>query len=312
MLEFSVRGKTMDHNRKKLTGIIPPLVTPLDASGKIDEKALKRLIEYCIQGGVSGIFMLGSCGEGTSLTGEQKRTAVKCALEAAEGKVPVLTGVLETSTEKILEEIRCYEQLGAEYFVSAVPYYLSPGGQEGILEHYRFLAEHTKGSLIAYNIPPYVHYDILPETMKKILEIPGVIAVKDSTGDWSLCQKALFLNESGGILSGNEDFCGAAMLFGAEGCVPCLANAYPEFYSRFYRYAMEKNIDKVLECQKAVVKMKKILELAGNWIAAVKYLCARKGLISLYTTRGIPEPDQSEIRKMEEYLRENEKYFINE
>ena len=76
----------MDHNRKKLTGIIPPLVTPLDASGKIDEKALKRLIEYCIQGGVSGIFMLGSCGEGTSLTGAQKRTAVKCALEAAEGK----------------------------------------------------------------------------------------------------------------------------------------------------------------------------------------------------------------------------------
>ena len=127
-----------------------------------------------------------------------------------------------------------------------------------------------------------------------------------------LCQKALFLNESGGILSGNEDFCGAAMLFGAEGCVPCLANAYPEFYSRFYRYAMEKNIDKVLECQKAVVRMKKTLELAGNWIAAVKYLCARKGLISLYTTRGIPEPDQSEIRKMEEYLRENEKYFINE
>ena len=98
--------------------------------------------------------MLGSCGEGTSLTGAQKRTAVKCALEAAEGKVPVLAGVLETSTEKILEEIRCYEQLGAEYFVSAVPYYLSPGGQEGILEHYRFLAEHTKGSLIAYTFRP--------------------------------------------------------------------------------------------------------------------------------------------------------------
>ena len=75
---------------------------------------------------------------------------------------------------------------------------------------------------------------------------------------------------------------------------------------------MEKNIDKILECQKAVVKMKKTLEFAGNWIAAVKYLCARKGLISLYTTRGIPESDQSEIRKMEEYLRENEKYFINE
>ena len=111
MLEFSVRGKTMDHNRKKLTGIIPPLVTPLDASGKIDEKALKRLIEYCIQGGVSGIFMLGSCGEGTSLTGAQKRTAVKCALEAAEG-IPYdgdqITGIEDGDTNARLFQMDVY------------------------------------------------------------------------------------------------------------------------------------------------------------------------------------------------------------
>ncbi|HJB15933.1 MAG TPA: dihydrodipicolinate synthase family protein [Candidatus Blautia excrementipullorum] len=295
--------------KEKLKGIIPPLVTPLDREGKIDEQSLGKLIRFCINGGVSGIFILGSCGEGSSLTAVQKRAAVSAALKAAGGEVPVLVGVLETSTEKILEEIKTYEKEGAEYFVSAVPYYLSPQNQEDILRHYRFLAEHTEGKLIAYNIPPYVHCDILPETMKKILEIPEVIAVKDSTGDWSLCQKALFLNH-GGILSGNEELCGAAMAFGAEGSVPCLANAYPEFYSKMYRYAQEKNIEKVIECQKAIIKMKRVLDFSRNWISSVKYLCARKGLIQPYTSYGISPLNKAEIEKTEQYLKENEKLFI--
>lgn len=295
----------MDKQTEKLTGIIPPLVTPLEPDGRIDEDSLKKLISHCINGGVSGIFVLGSCGEGTSLTAEQKKRTVRTALREAEGKVPVLVGTLETSTEKIAEEIKEYEDMGAQYFVSAVPYYLSPEGQEGIICHYRFLAEHTRGRVIVYNIPPYVHYDILPETMKKLLDIPGIIAVKDSTGDWGLFQKALFLNNHGGMLSGNEDLCGAAMLFGADGCVPCLANVYPEFYSRFYQYAAEGNIEKVIECQRAVIKMKKVLNLAGNWIAAVKYLCFRKGLIQPYTTRGITKISEKEKRNIESYLSEN-------
>lgn len=297
-------------NIKKLKGIIPPLVTPLDQRGNIDEESLERLIDYCIQGGVSGIFMLGSCGEGFALTAGRKRTAVQCALKAAGKEIPVLVGVLETSSEKILEEIKGYEEIGAEFFVSAVPYYLPPEGQEGILKHYHFLTEHIKGKLIVYNIPPYAHCDILPETMKKLLEIPQIIAVKDSTGDWSLCQKALFLNQDGGILSGNEEQCGAAMLYGAEGCVPCLANAYPEFYSRMYGYVRQKNVEKIIECQKAIFKMKKVLDFSTNWISAVKYLCSRKGLIQPYTTYGISPVNEEEKEKIEQYLAENETLFV--
>lgn len=296
----------------KIKGIIPPLVTPLDREGRVDEEALEKLITHCIQGGVSALFILGSCGEGSVLTDIQKKAAVRCALKAAGNKIPVLVGALETSSQKILKEIKDYEDMGAEYFVSATPYYLTPEGQAGILRHYRFLAEHIEGKLIAYNIPPYVHCNILPETMKKLLEIPKIIAVKDSTGDWSLFQKALFLNPDGGILSGNEELCGAAMLFGAEGCVPCLANAYPAFYSAMYQYARDKNIEKVIEYQKAVVEMKKVLGFTENWIAAVKYLCARKGLIQPYTARGIPVINKAEQEKVEAFLAENEKLLIKD
>lgn len=299
----------MSDTIKELNGIIIPLVTPLDYENNIDKKSLKKLIDYCIEGGAAGIFVLGSCGEGSILSTEKKKEVVRYALEYTKEKVPLLVGVLESSSEKVLGEIKSYEELGAAYFVSTVPYYISPGDQEEILKHYRFLAENIKGKLIAYNIPSYTHCDIMPDTMKKLLEISNLIAVKDSTDRWDLFQKALFLNKTGGIISGNEDLCGAALLFGAEGCVPCLANAYPKFYSKLYMYAKEKNIKKVIQYQEIIIKIKNVLNFAHSWIAAVKYLCARKGLINPYMSYGIAELSQEEVENIEKYLAENETLF---
>lgn len=296
----------MNDTIKRLSGIIVPLVTPLDYEKKIDKKSLKRLIDYCIEKGATGIFVLGSCGEGSVLGIEKKKEVVRYALEYTKEKVPLLVGALESSSEKIIEEIRIYEELGAVYFVSTTPYYISPENQEEILNHYRFLAKNIKGKLISYNIPSYTHCNIMPDTMKKLLEIPNLIAVKDSTDRWDLFQKALFLNKTGGIISGNEDLCGAALLFGAEGCVPCLANAYPEFYTKLYMYAKEKNIEKVIKYQETIMKIKNVLNYAHSWIAVVKYLCARKGLIDPYTSDGIAELNQEEIKNIEKYLVENE------
>ena len=295
--------------KERLRGIIPPLVTPLDENRNIDKKSLKKLIDYCIDGGVSGIFVLGSCGEGSALGIEKKKTVVKYALKYINGRVPLLVGALETSSEKVLEEIKIYENLGAKYFVSAVPYYLEPEDQKGIIKHYQFLTENIKGKLIAYNIPSYVHYDILPQTMKYLLKFPRLIAIKDSTSNWSLFQKALVLNKTGGMLSGNEDLCGAALIFGADGCVPCLANAYPNFYSKLYRCAGEGNIEGIKECQEAIIQMNKVLEFSKNWIAVVKYLCFRKGLMQPYTSFDVSELSKEEKENIEDYLMKNEYSF---
>lgn len=290
----------------EIKGIIPPLLTPLDKDGNVDEAALEKLIEHCIKGGVDGIFVLGSCGEGTVLSGEQRRAVVKKSLEVIKGRVPLLVGVLETAASRVLEEIWTFEKLGAEYFVATVPYYLSPTGQEDILVHYRYISQNMHGKLIIYNIPPYTHSDILPDTMAKLLEVPNIIAIKDSTGDWALFQSALLAERSGSLLSGNEDLCGAAMLFGADGCVPCLANIYPAFYVDMFRYAQAKNVDKVMEYQKAIIEMKKALSFGKSWIAVVKYLCARKGIIQPYMGAVLPELTESEKTAIERYLQDHE------
>lgn len=289
--------------KERLKGIIPPLVSPLDQELKVDEKALEQMINHCVEGGVSGIFVLGSCGEGSALTNEQKMLIVKKSVEFTKGRIPLLAGVLESSTERALETISAYEKMGAEYFVVTVPYYLGPDGQEEIIRHYQFLAEHTRGKLIAYNIPPYVHCDILPETMRELLKISNLIAVKDSTGDWKLFQRALFLNQ-GRIFSGNEDLCGAGMLFGADGCVPCLANIWPQFFCKMYLWANEGNVEKVLQCQEEIEKAKTVFTYAKNWIAVVKYLCNKEGLIQPWTSRSIPDLTVKEKEQIDLFLKE--------
>ncbi len=296
---------------KEIQGIIPPLLTPLDREGDVDVPALKRLIEHCIRGGVSGIFVLGSCGEGTVLSREQRRCAAEKALEITGERIPVLVGVLETSAAGITEEIKEYEEMGAEYFVAAAPYYLPPGSQEEILEHFRYITEHMHGKLIIYNIPPYTNSDILPTTMERLLEMPKVTAIKDSTGNWALFQKILFAEKKGSLLSGNEDLCGAAMLLGADGCVPCLANIYPGFYVDMLGYGREKNVDKILEYQRAIVEMKEVFQYGRSWIAVVKYLCARKGLILPYVGKTLPELTEGEKNAIEEYLKDHESMYEN-
>lgn len=293
----------------EIKGIIPPLLTPLDSSGRVDEPALERLIEHCIRGGVHGIFVLGSCGEGTVLSRENRRIVVKKALEVVNGRVPLLVGVLETAASRVLEEIWEFERLGAEFFVAAVPYYLNPTGQEDILIHYQYISQNIHGKLIVYNIPPYTHSDILPETMVKLLRVPNIIAVKDSTGDWALFQNALFSERNGSLLSGNEDLCGAAMLLGADGCVPCLANIYPAFYVDMFHYARAKNVDKIMEYQKAIMEMKRVFHYGKSWIAVVKYLCARKGLIQSYMGSTLPELSANEKDSIEAYLEHHEAMY---
>lgn len=294
---------------KEIQGIIPPLLTPLDSIGNVDEQALEKLIEHCIAGGVNGIFVLGSCGEGTVLSRKQRRTVVIKALETIGGRIPLLVGVLETAASRVVEEIREFEKLGAEFFVAAAPYYLSPTCQEDIVEHYRYISGNMQGKLIVYNIPPYTNSDILPETMVKLLKIPRIIAIKDSTGDWALFQKILMAEKTGSLLSGNEDLCGAAMLLGADGCVPCLANIYPKFYVDMLQYAREKNVDKILQFQKSIVEMKEVFRYGKSWISVVKYLCARKGLIQPYTGKTLPELTKEDKKSIEAYLSVHESMY---
>ena len=292
----------MDHI---LRGIIPPLVTPLRLDGSIDKEGIAKLAEYQIKAGIQSVFILGSCGEGSVLERDECAEMVKESVKVTADRVNLLVGVLEPSAERVVEAVRVYEQFGAERFVVPAPFYLSVSDQDEILRHYEYIADRVEGELIVYNIPDYVHTHILPETAEKLLGHSKIAGIKDSTGDWALFQK-LLLEYQGrkGILSGNENLCGAAMLLGADGCVPCLANAYPGLYQKMYEAAKEKDIREVTEYQRVILKMKDIMAVGKHWIAAVKYMCARKGVIMPYVKGSACPLTAAETEKMDALLEE--------
>lgn len=267
-----------------LKGIIPPLVTPLQEDGSLDEKGLKRLVDHCIRGGVDGIFILGSCGEGSVFPIGFRKEFTQKTLEFAAGRVPVLVGVLDNSTPKVIEGIKALAETGAEYFVVTAPYYLAVTGQEAIYRHYQTVAASTEKKIVIYNIPSFTHTNIAPETAARLLrDIDNIAGEKDSTDDWAQFEKELFLKteETGSLLSGCEETCALSMLLGADGCVPCLANAYPAFFAELYAAAREGNVEKVFSMQKEITELRAIMG-CGYWVSIVKYLCARKDLIQDY------------------------------
>ena len=269
----------------KLSGIIPPLVTPVHSDGRLDVESLQKLIDNCINEGVNGIFIMGSCGEGSVLGAELRADITREAVKIVAGRVALLVGVLESSTQKVIEEIKRLEPLGAEYFVVTPPFYLPAANQDQIYAHFKDIAASTKKNIVAYNIPCFVNSEILPETQQKICAIENVVGVKDSTGNWDLFQKALMLKKQNDftLISGDESLASAGMIFGSNGCVPCLGNPYPRMLVDLYEAAQRKDIDGVFALETKLVQTKRTWGCGGYWIAIVKYLCARKGLCQPYT-----------------------------
>ncbi len=257
-----------------LGGIIPPIITPLTAEGKLDEAGLCKVIDHCIAGGVSGIFTMGSTGEAMRTGREVWRGALKTSLEHVNGKVPVFCGIVDSTTDRTLENARVAEQLGAEYLVATVPFYIQNTCQDEILRHYEKIAASTDCKIVVYNIPGMTGTCIAPETIARLAQIENVVAFKDSSADWEHFQRCLYLLENApiSIFNGAEELCSAAMVFGADGCVPGLGCLFPKVFVDMYKAALADDIQTAHALQRQVWMVRKSLSVGKSWLSAMKYL----------------------------------------
>ena len=225
---------------RSLTGVVPPLVTPLTPEYDIDTASLARLVAYQLAAGVSGVFVLGTSGEGTFLTDEQRRTVLSVTVSEVAGAVPVLAGAIDTSTARSAEHVVAAVKAGADGVVCTAPFYAATHPAE-IDRHFERLAA-TAGDvpLYAYDIPSRVGTK-LPAELLIDLGRRGVLAgVKDSSGqDTSLRQLVLDRRDAGladfAILTGSELTVDSALAFGVDGAVPGLGNVDPTGYVRIAR-----------------------------------------------------------------------------
>lgn len=222
------------------SGVIPPVVTPLTADGELDRASLERVVDHLLQGGVSGLFALGSSGETAYLTPGQQDEVIKVITSAAAGQVPVLVGAIETTTNRAIERARAAAGLGADAVVATAPFYTRTHATE-IDRHFRDIAAAVDAPLLAYDVPVCVHSKLDPELLLP-LAADGVLAgVKDSSGDdGSFRRLAIGAQDLPGfsVLTGHELVVDAMMLSGADGSVPGLGNVDPHGYVRLHEAAV--------------------------------------------------------------------------
>ncbi|AEN13188.1 MULTISPECIES: dihydrodipicolinate synthase family protein [unclassified Streptomyces] len=222
------------------SGVIPPVVTPLTTDGELDRVSLERVVGHLLDGGVSGLFALGSSGETAYLTPGQQDEVIKVITSASGGQVPVLVGAIETTTNRAIERARAAAALGADAVVATAPFYTRTHATE-IDRHFRDIAAAVDLPLLAYDVPVCVHSKLDPELLLP-LAADGVLAgVKDSSGDdGSFRRLAIGARNLTGfsVLTGHELVVDAMMLSGADGSVPGLGNVDPHGYVRLHEAAV--------------------------------------------------------------------------
>jgi len=288
-------------------GIIPPVITPLKEDETLDEENFEKLIHYCIDNGVHGIFVSGTSGEAMCVSRKVWKRTAEVAINSVKDRVPVFCGVIDSSTARVIENIKELEQIGAKIVVATPAFYLQNTCQDEIIRHFEIICKSTNLKVVAYNIPATTHVNILPETIQKISQIDNLVAYKDSCANWEQFQRNLYMLENSDIslFNGAEELCGPSLLFGADGCVPGLASFFPSLFINMYYEALNSNITQVYELQKKVWEIRKTLSAGKSWMSAMKYIGSRLGFGSSKVTSPVEPLTDSEKKKIDMIL---EKY----
>ena len=219
-------------------GVIPPIVTPVDRDGRVEERGLRRMVEHVIGGGVHGILSLGSTGEFFGLDFEEQRRALGITLNQAAGRVPVYAGIGAVSTRECVRAAAMAEGEGAQAVTMLPPMFLSPNDEE-LYRHFRAVADSTRLPVLLYNNPDRMNVNISASLLERLADVPNIVGAKDSSGDLVLTAEYIRKTRSKAfrILAGRDVLILATLVYGGVGCVAATANVVPplvvEIYERF-------------------------------------------------------------------------------
>ena len=261
---------------KPLLGSIVALVTPMTEDGHIDFDSLRGLIDWHIAEGTDCIGVVGTTGESPTVSMDENCEVIRVAVEHAAGRVPVMAGTGANNTAEAIELSRFAKQVGADCHLSVVPYYNKPS-QEGIYRHFCAVAEAVDLPLVLYNVPSRTVADMLPETVLRLAQVPGIVGVKEATGNieragWLIKQAP----KGFGIYSGDDSTAIALMLLGGHGNVSVTANVAPRLMHDMCMAAIEGDVQRARDIHLRLLPLHKHLFCESS-PAPTKWALAQMG-----------------------------------
>lgn len=295
---------------KALQGIIPPLVTPLLDRDTLDAHGLETLIEHVLSGGVSGLFLLGTTGEGPALSYRLRREVIEHATEQVAGRVPVLVGITDSSFVESANLASFAQRAGAAGLVYAGPCYF-PVSQGELLGHVERLVAACPLPVFLYNMPSHAHVTFEVDTVREAARLPNIVGLKDSSGNLlyfqNLCQ-TFSDRPDFTLLMGPEELLVAAILAGGHGGVSGGANLFPDLHVRLYSAARAGDIEEAKRLQKQVLRVSSGVYGTGafssSYLRGLKCALSLAGICSGVMAEPYTELGVAERQKIEAALKE--------
>ena len=244
---------------KPILGSIVALVTPMQEDGSVDFDALRRLIDWHIEEGTDCIGVVGTTGESPTVSVEEHCEVIRVSVQHAAGRVPIMAGAGGNSTREAIELTRFSKSVGADCSLQVVPYYNKPS-QEGIYQHFKAVAEAVDLPVVLYNVPGRTVADMLPERTLRLAQVPGVVGVKEATGNIERAAQLVKHAPKGfSIYSGDDGTAIALMLLGGHGNVSVTANVAPRLMHQMCMAAIEGRLQEAREIHMRLLSLHKQL-----------------------------------------------------
>jgi 4-hydroxy-tetrahydrodipicolinate synthase len=281
-------------------GSIAALITPFK-DGKVDARALQKLVAWQIDQGTHGLVPCGTTGESPTLTHDEHRRVVEICVEAAAGRVPVIAGTGSNATAEAVELTRHAKIAGADGVLVVTPYYNKPT-QEGLYLHFKAINDCTDMPIVIYNIPGRSVIDMSVETMARLFKLKNIVGLKDATANMARAsQQRAALGTDFIQLSGEDATALGFMAHGGQGCISVTANVAPALCAEFQLACLAGNFRLALQLQDRLMPLHDALFVESN-PGPVKYAASKLGLCTGETRLPLAPLAPASRKKVDEAL----------
>lgn len=262
-----------------LSGSIVALVTPMNEDGSVDFNAIKKLVDWHVKEGTSGIVAVGTSGESATLEIDEHLEVIKSVVKYADGRIPIIAGSGSNSTAQAIKTTSESYKIGADYSLLVTPYYNKPS-QKGLIEHYLKIADSCDIKQILYNVPSRTSCDLRPDTVEILSRHENIIGIKESVNTKERMKKLKNisdLNKDFLVFSGDDETFIDLLSIGGSGVISVAANVIPKAISEICMYYADDK-SRAIELNKQYKNLYKLLFVESNPIP-VKWMMHKMGLI---------------------------------
>lgn len=265
--------------QNKFRGLGIALITPFANDGSIDLKALDRLVEYQLKGGVDFLCIMGTTAETPTLTPDEKKMLKEHLVDRIAGRVPILMGCGGNSTTAVVNDLKTMDWSGIDGVLSVCPYYNKPS-QEGLYQHFKAIAEASPIPVVLYNVPGRTGVNMTAETTLRLArDFENIVAIKEASGNITQMDDIIKSKPARfDVISGDDGITFPLITLGAVGVISVIGNALPSEFSRMVRLALKGEYSTSLEIHHKFTELFKLLFVDGN-PAGVKAMLSEMGMI---------------------------------